>query len=36
MKKSYDNLPYEFLLSINNKPIVGRNFHKIVKAQKGL
>ena len=27
MKKSYDNLPYEFLLSINNKPIVGRNFH---------
>lgn len=26
MKKSYDNLPYEFLLSINNKPIVGRNF----------
>ena len=27
MKKNYDNLPYEFLLSINNKPIVGRNFH---------
>ena len=27
MKKSYDNLPYEFLLRINGKPIVGRNFH---------
>ena len=27
MKKSYDNLPYEFLLKINGKPIVGRNFH---------
>ena len=26
MKKNYENLPYEFLLLINNKPIVGRNF----------
>ena len=26
MKKRYDNLPYEFLLLINGKPIVGRNF----------
>ena len=25
-KKNYENLPYEFLLLINNKPIVGRNF----------
>ena len=27
MKKNYENLPYEFLLLINGKPIVGRNFH---------
>lgn len=27
MKKNYENLPYEFLLMINKKPIVGRNFH---------
>ena len=26
MKKNYENLPYEFLLRINGKPIVGRNF----------
>ena len=26
MKKNYENLPYEFLLLINGKPIVGRNF----------
>ena len=26
MKKNYENLPYEFLLLINKKPIVGRNF----------
>jgi len=26
MKKNYEKLPYEFLLLINNKPIVGRNF----------
>ena len=26
MKKRYDNLPYEFLLLINGKPIVRRNF----------
>ena len=26
MKKNYESLPYEFLLLINNKPIVGRNF----------
>lgn len=26
MKNNYENLPYEFLLLINNKPIVGRNF----------
>lgn len=26
MKKSYNNLPYEFLLTINGKTIVGRNF----------
>ena len=26
MKKNYENLPYEFLLLINDKPIVGRNF----------
>ena len=25
-KKNYENLPYEFLLLINNKVIVGRNF----------
>lgn len=26
MKRSYDNLPYEFLFMINGNPIVGRNF----------
>jgi len=26
MKNNYENLPYEFLLLINDKPIVGRNF----------
>ena len=26
MKNNYENLPYEFLLLINGKPIVGRNF----------
>ena len=26
MKKNYENLPYEFLLLINKKPIVRRNF----------